>query len=1409
MKPVELEIIMRDSTRQGMQSVEKNINGMESQMQEVISILKKELVGLQNAFKNALSHGVSNSSDLADIQALKGKIVELEEELKKLKTQAEIPVKPNIGLGKYLTDEIKAMENAEDRVKAIIANIQQDINALRSKSLETAATGVINPKDAAEIKALEAQVRSLTDTLGRYDVAKRESYATPVIDEHSVTRQTNNLKLQFSQVARELPALAMGPQMFILAISNNLPMLADAVKNVREQNELLAKSGQKSTSVWKQLLSAAGSWQTMLVVGITLLTVYGKEIWEWTKGLFGAKDAILDLSSAENEMALARQKASESIKKEQTELAILYSKLKNTAITTKERIAATNEWIKRYPEYANILSGENLNLGKLETAYKALSKEIYANAVARHYADKIGELSVKQEKEEIKRLNQKLTVAKAEQEYERLTAEYNKKKEQGFGSATAKLDAANKIELARRNVEEQKKIYNDLIENVNNYGKNITTISNHIQAADLFPQPQEGTYDYWKQQQENAEGVLKEIKSNVKRTLDDAAKEGKDLFSLGIDMSVVETYKKAVSEVNEAKKQLKIYDDKDKETSGKTPADYQNELADARVRARQKMDAAYIAVMNEGREKRKAIAKKEYDENLAAINKEERDTLTKQEKSKKAGNKVTPEEVRQVKNDAQVQRNLAMARYMKDTYDIEKDIREKNRQEWVEYNKEYGTYQEKRLAIEVEFDSKLTDLMDKRRDAEKKGETDTIAALDIAIAKATKDKGKALINLDYEQLKQSPDYIRAFENLRETSSETLNSLLNQFEKAKSTAAQVLSPDQLREYTTTIQEIMDELDSRNPFQTLIDRKAELAEAEKALAEAKAQLDAVQKRDAKIETGAKHTRYNEKTGKIESEKTYLSATEALKKYNEMKDKAVKANAKVEKAEKEVEDVVAELSGAIKEVGNSIGGSAGEIISLIGDIGLFAMTTMEGIDIVSKKTTTAIQAVEKASVILSIISAAIQILQKISELGNNKAFKQYEAYAEKLKEINALTDAVNQYRVAALEAQQAEAGWFSDGNLQSLRDYRKLHDEVAEAYIDKAMESQAAYKNESGGGWLTGAINWVMGNMSALSWWDDWKDIWGQGDYDKGQTAAINNLRIETRKKSSGFLGSGIGGKSQKTEDLVTWARNQGLGELFDDEGMINKELAQSLIDNYGNKLVGETKETLESLIELRKKYDEYIQQLHEYVSSLYEPLVDNFVDSLWDWFDTGKDALDSFKDYASDTFRNIVSDMLRTIVLQKVVGTFSDDISALYEKYAKGAITEEELMKLVAERTSGLVGDYEKNIPTLEGIMTTVNDYFKKAGIDLKQPDSSGSSQSGHAGAITTVTEETAGKLEGIGNSIQTHVISMDDKLTDISQCAYEAIGVLGKIAENTAYCKYLEQLADDSAYQRREGTKLKG
>lgn len=656
---------------------------------------------------------------------------------------------------------------------------------------------------------------------------------------------------------------------------------------------------------------------------------------------------------------------------------------------------------------------------------------------------------------------------------------------------------------------------------------------------------------------------------------------------------------------------------------------------------------------------------------------------------------------------------------------------------------EYQSYTDQRLAIEKKFNQDLAALQAERSKYQKNGDTDKVAQIDRSIAQATKDKGKSLMGLDFEQLKQTPEYVRAFENLKNTSSETLSSLLSQLENAKQTAAKVLNPEDLREYTSTIQSIMDELDSRNPFKALLDRKKELEEVGDELKRAKEQLDYVQA-GGKIVTGIRSTNFNKDTGAIEVENEYMSVAKAIEIYRKAQDKAAKSSNDFQKAEEEVADVVDQLFSSIKDVGDTIGGTSGEVLSFIGDIGLFVTSSINAWETAANAGSKAVQAVEKASVILGVISGVIQLMDKLSSL-TKSAYEQYEVYAEKVKEVNALKDAVNDYAIAVLEAKQAEDDWFSGENLNSLRNYRKLHEQVSEAYYEKLAEEQAVYQNQKGGGWLTGALNGIMNVLSPLGWTGVWQKWTGQ-NYKEGTTAAINNLRIETRKKSKGFLGTGIGAKSQKTEDLISWVKNNLGADLFDDKGLIDKELAQSIIDNYGDKLVGQTKETLEALIELREKYDEYMEQLHDYVSSLYDPLVGNFVDSLWDWLDSGKDALDSFKEYASDTFRDIVTDMMKTIVLDKVIGNFDDDIAALYEKYASGDISETDLMKMVAERTGELVDNYEKNIPVLENILSSVNRYFKDVGIDLKKQQDD-STRSAVEKGIQGVSQDSISEMNG--------------------------------------------------------------
>lgn len=1215
--------------------------------------------------------------------------------------------------------------NMSQFAKLVIAQLEQELAALQERFRQAMAAGTNTDAQMADIQALQGVIRQLKAELLGLEEQKKKTGSTPLMKDDPAPK-LNNVRMSMQQIARELPSLAMGPQMFFLAISNNIPMFTDALASARKEYEALTDAGKKATPVWKQVLSSLFSWQTALAALITLSVVYGKEIGGWVKSLFGVKDAALSAAKAQEKVNESFRNSSSDVAEQVTIVRSLSERWKELGdnMADKKQFITENkkEFGKLGVEVGNVNDAENLLVDNTDVF---------------------------------------------------------------IGAMILRAEAAAAFKLATEQTEKALKKQNEIEER----RKKGPTFWDKFRAN--FFSSASGSATYTRQADTP---TAEQLSKNAISALEEEQKAAEDTAKSYMDLFLART-----KEWKERLKSAGIKEDDGRKTkdTGKPARDYQDELADARIRAQQKLEAARISVMREGVRKRQALARQELDESLAQIDKEERDTLKKMDEAeKKRGVKSTPEERQAVKDNASQQRALATMEYLKESYDIEKEFRDRNLREWVEYYKEYGTYQEKRAALDKEYNHKIGQLYEERRKAEAEGDAAGAESLDLQIARATRDKGKELIKLDYKQLTESPDYIRAFENLRETSTGTLNSLLEQFEKAKQAAAQVLSPDELREYTTTIREIMDELDSRNPFQALADRKSELAEAERELAEARRNLETVNA-GGRVSTGV---RYNDRTGKMEE--TYLTAAAAMEKYNKAQDKVARSSSRVEKAEKEAADIVGDLARAVEELGGAIGGQAGEIVTLMGDIALFTLSTINGLDKVAQTGANAISAVEKASVILTIISAAIQLFQKISELGNNRAFRQYEAYAEKIKEINALTDAVNEYRIAALEAQQAENNWFSADNLKNLRDYRALHDEVAKAYADKAMESQAIYRNESGGGWLTGALNWVMGNLSALAWWDEWRDIWGQGDYKEGQTAAINNLRIETRKKSSGFLGTGIGGKSQKTEDLVTWARNQGLGELFDDEGLINKELAQSLIDNYGDKLVGQTKETLEALIELREKYDEYIEQLHEYVSSLYEPLTENFVDSLWDWFDNGKDALDSFKDYASDTFRDIVSDMMRTIVLDKVVGSFGDDIAALYEEYAKGKIDEAELMRKVAERTEDLVGKYQDSIPELQNIMDLVGGYLKNAGIDIKQPE--GSSQSGRAGTVTSMTEETAGRLEGIGNATLDHVISIDNNLTRHLEGMATS---LGKIAGNSEYLRHLETINENIAELRR-GVKLK-
>lgn len=1203
-----------------------------------------------------------------------------------------------------LTSVGKNIKDVESQTKILISALEQ-LRAMQQHQFDLdKAAGITDNKVPANIQALTGKINDLKQALKDLKDTKEGVAKAPNpkvdIDTDAIERKTNNLKMSFSQVARELPSLAMGPQMFFLAISNNLPMLAEAISDVRKQNELLRASGQKSVPLWKQLRGALFSWNTMLMAVISLSIVFGREIGEWIKGFTNGGKATDLAADATERLKKAITEGRTETQKEISQLKVLYSAATDSARGTDERKRAVKELKDQYPDYFSKLDNEAIMTGKAADAYERLTANIIASSKAR--------ASMKFMDEN----NAKII------ELEREIADAQTKR----AEAQAELD---------KRIERRDKI--DRQANPDLYS-----------AAQMNVGAQSGRVDAIDREIEKKKDQITEL-NNINEKLT---------------------------------KNINIEDllgDKTGDKKGTTKQDYATQLAEARLKAQQTVEKLRIQIMMDSREKRRAIAEQEYKETIADIDRTERETIATLDKSKKQGDIVTDADYKAVRDNATTQRALQQLSLNKELEAIDREYYDKAAEAMIAYNKEYGTYQEKRAAIAAEYAKKILK-------AETEGER-------LSLQKQYK---KDINDLNFEEMKSGIDFAKVFGNIDIQSTESLKALQDKLYEYINGAAKNLSPENLKELQDAFKEIDAELLERNPFEGLKQRTEAMQNAAQELAKAKDELERVQAGEKVVDT---YRTVTDAQGNTKIEKTYLTAEKALKNYNKAKEKSEETSRDFIKAEEEAKKQVDNLASSLREIGNTIGGEAGEILTLMGDITSFATTSIDGITKVTQTGAQAISTVEKASVILGIISAAIQILQKISELATDTAFKQYESYAAKIKEINRMTDAVNQYAIAVSEARAEENSWFGESGLRDLRDYKDIQDNVLKAYYAKANESQAVYQNKKHGGWITTPVNAIMAYGSILAPSEGWRNIWGYGNYDKGTTAAINNLRIETRAKSNGFLGTGIGGKDQKTEDLVSWARNKGLGELFDEQGLINTELAQSIIDNYGNKLQGQTKETLEQLIELREQYDEYIQQLHEYVSSMYEPLVDNFVDSIWDWFDTGKSALDSFKEYASDTFRDIVSDMLRTIVLDKVVGNFDDDIAKLYEQYAREELSETELMQKVAERTNSLMKDYQNNLPVLEGILSNVSDSLKDAGIDLKADMDTGVNQSPQSGALTTMSQDSIATFEGIGRSMQTHLISIDKVSVEIREQQKEDSKALVKIVENTSHILPIRELLE--------------
>ena len=353
----------------------------------------------------------------------------------------------------------------------------------------------------------------------------------------------NGLNVQTQQLLRELPSLTMSFNQFFLAISNNLPMFANELKRASEEFKSLKAQGKEAVPVWKQLLGSLFSWQSALVIGITLLSAYGNEVIGWVASLFKGKKALEETTSAYKQLEDARRKGISDSVKERAELDLLYNATQNNKRSMKERIAAVDELQNKYPSYFEGMDKEQILAGKAATSYENLKNAIIATAQARAISEKVYESASLIIDMESKRNSLLVDRYQIQKEINQLE-EYSKKEENkdyitAYSSRIKRLkdevdDINDKLSISNTEIDNAKKRQESLISSID-----ITALVND-------PGKNDKAYEEQKRKAE-------EYAEYIKRITEDLSKSRIELIADGRDREIAEINKEYEGKIKEIK----------------------------------------------------------------------------------------------------------------------------------------------------------------------------------------------------------------------------------------------------------------------------------------------------------------------------------------------------------------------------------------------------------------------------------------------------------------------------------------------------------------------------------------------------------------------------------------------------------------------------------------------------------------------------------------------------------------------------------------------------------------------------------------------------------------------------------------------------------------------------------------
>lgn len=1134
--------------------------------------------------------------------------------------------------------------NMSQFAKLVIAQLEQELVTLQKRFKQAMAAGTNTDAQMADIQALQGVIRQLKTEMQDLEEQKKKTGSTPLMKDDPAPK-LNNVRMSMQQIARELPSLAMGPQMFFLAISNNIPMFTDALASARKEYEALTDAGKKATPVWKQVLSSLFSWQTALAALITLSVVYGKEIGGWVKSLFGVKDAALSAAKAQEKVNESFRNSSSDVAEQVTIVRSLSERWKELGdnMADKKQFITENkkEFGKLGVEVGNVNDAENLLVDNTDVF---------------------------------------------------------------IGAMILRAEAAAAFKLATEQTEKALKKQNEIEER----RKKGPTFWDKFRAN--FFSSASGSATYTRQADTP---TAEQLSKNAISALEEEQKAAEDTAKSYMDLFLART-----KEWKERLKSAGIKEDNGRETkdTGKPARDYQDELADARIRAQQKLEAARISVMREGVRKRQALARQELDESLAQIDKEERDTLKKMDEAeKKRGVKSTSEERQAVKDNASQQRLVAYQQYAKEFYTADKEWQEKDLQSWIDYNKEYGTYQQKRLAIMREYTLKSS--------------KESLNGNDKRMLSRQRDE--ALSELDFNELKDTINWDVVFGNLDKVAKKELQKVKRQIVSFRNSPEfkKSATPEQMQVIEEAIGKIDSEvIEKGGLFGNLTESIREYSEAVDELTAAQrdydeavrqygadsAEAEAARKKRNKAEAGERNAGNNLEASKDKAVRNITAVADAMNTLGE-------ADMSLSSFGSAVGSLVDTLSAS----GSKIGGIIAAILAILDQIGQKGLEGFVG------------------NILESVMHAAGGLWDSIGRLfgvkGLGGIFKgaDYSGYNEMVDQYNRLNEI-----------------------------WDELIDKKKE-YIETSYGAEAQKVGEEALALQRTAI-------------DSYR-ILGKERLNSGASTGSHSIGVRQRKWMSSqdwaAAGAALG------EDFYRYGIGEGRMTGLFDLSVEQLEKLKSEAPTFWAKLDDDVRNYLDKIIEGSEKLGDIQAQIKEQLTQMsFDTMRDAFYDTLLDMESGAEDFSEDFSEY-----------LQKAILKTSLSKVYDKRLQEWYDKFAnynkEGGIDTGEYKDLQQE-WNDIVKDALEERDSLKDIFGWTS--------------SSSSSQSGRAGTVTSMTEETAGRLEGIGNATLDHVISIDNNLTRHLEGMATS---LGKIAGNSEYLRHLETINENIAELRR-GVKLK-